>query len=65
MQLEVLYAVAGRHCECSRHLLVVGNANLENFRLRRSFARGPAPSTPVLKRIDDFGGGARENKKKS
>ena len=40
------------------------SANLENFRLRRSFARGPAPSTPALKRIDDFGGGARENKKK-
>jgi hypothetical protein len=26
--------------------------------------RGPAPSTPVLERTDDFGGGARENKKK-
>ena len=37
---------------------------MENLRLRAIFARGAAPSTPVLKRIDDFGGGARENKKK-
>ena len=33
------------------------SANLENFRLRRSFARGPAPSTPVLEESLDFEAG--------
>ena len=37
------------------------SANLEKFRLRRSFARGPAPSTPVLEESLDFE--ARRGKK--
>ena len=37
------------------------SANLEKFRLRRSFARGPAPSTPVLEEPLDFEAG-REKK---
>ena len=62
--LEWSKANFGRAGPGPRWDLAWRSANLENFRLRRSFARGPAPSTPVLKRIDDFGGGARENKKK-
>ena len=62
--LEWSKANFGRAGPGPRRDLAWRSANLENFRLRRSFARGPAPSTPVLKRIDDFGGGARENKKK-
>ena len=37
------------------------SANLGKFRLRRSFARGPAPSTPVLEESLDFEAG-REKK---
>ena len=59
--LEWSKANFGRAGPGPRWDLAWRSANLEKFRLRRSFARGPAPSTPVLEESLDFE--ARRGKK--
>ena len=59
--LEWSKANFGRAGPGPRWDLAWRSANLEKFRLRRSFARGPAPSTPVLEESLDFEAG-REKK---
>ena len=59
--LEWSKANFGRAGPGPRWDLAWRSANLEKFRLRRSFARGPAPSTPVLEEPLDFEAG-REKK---
>ena len=60
--LEWSKANFGRAGPGPRWDLAWRSANLEKFRLRRSFARGPAPSTPVLEESLDFE--ARRGKKR-
>ena len=60
--LEWSKANFGRAGPGPRWDLAWRSANLEKFRLRRSFARGPAPSTPVLEEPLDFEAG-REKKR--
>ena len=55
--LEWSKANFGRAGPGPRWDLAWRSANLEKFRLRRSFARGPAPSTPVLEESLDFEAG--------